>query len=257
MAFIGPTRLSQYFRETGCCGAAGDRHFRSASGAGHARFDEVYGRHGAGVRRQGFSVLLHYYRLRRGFRISCADLIGHHAEADCTRDACAASGLWRNAAGKFCRDYGHGGGERDAARGLLRGEFARGGSGQDGGRGGGDDLRLGIPRDCANDAEFGAERGRNFALRKDGRSTFVGVGDGAYFFRAGRVGCVDGLLVSLRHHVRGVVHSDHHRRRDARGPLYAAGHAGAFVEAVGAHELDAGGIAIERGGGLRVGLLSL
>ena len=49
----------------------------------------------------------------------------------------------------------------------------------------------------------------------------------------------DGLLVSLRHHVRGAVHPDHGRHRHARGALRAAGTDGQGVQAVRQHCLAA------------------
>ena len=47
------------------------------------------------------------------------------------------------------------------------------------------------------------------------------------------------LLVPLRHHVRGAVHPDDHRRRHARRPLHAAGSARPRLRAARPHELDA------------------
>ena len=66
-----------------------------------------------------------------------------------------------------------------------------------------------------------------------------------------------GLLVSLRHHVRGAVHPDHARFRHPRGPIHVAGHAGRSVAQVGPDQLEAGHAGHQRGDRGRLGLFSV
>ena len=99
----------------------------------------------------------------------------------------------------------------------------------------------GFPVTAAEMAALAHRRRRADAVLAHRRRAFAGAGHGAHFRQLGRRPGGDRLLVSLRDHVRGAVHSDDHRRRHARGTLHAAGSAGARLEAAGAHQLDAGG----------------
>ena len=102
--------------------------------------------HRPDLRRQDLPVLLHHHRLRRGLRVSFADLFGHHAQDDRARIARVAGGLRLDAAGKLRRHHGDDRGVRAAARRLLRGELAGGHRGRDAGGGRGHHLRLGLSR---------------------------------------------------------------------------------------------------------------
>ena len=214
------------------------------------------GRHGTDLRGQDISVLLHHDRLRRDLGIPCADFARHHAEDDCAGVACAAGGLRLDAAGKFCRDHGDDRRLRAAAGRLFRRELAGRYCGRDAGCGGGDDQLPGAFPVTAARWRPGARRRREDAVLPDRRRAFARARDGAYFLEQRRRTRDSGLLVSLRHHVRGAVHPDDHRRRDARRAVHAAGPAGECLEAAGTNELDAGRDHDKRGDRARRGAIS-
>ena len=85
----------------------------------------------------------------------------------------------------------------------------------------------GFPVTVADMTTLAQGRRREDAVLPHRRRAFAGAGDGAHFRAARRRAGGDRLLVSLRDHVRGAVHPDDHRCRDARRPLHAAGSAGA------------------------------
>jgi Carbon starvation protein CstA len=83
----------------------------------------------------------------------------------------------------------------------------------------------------------------------------IGGGHGADSARHDRRQRDDGVLVPLRHPVRGAVHPDHHRRRHAGGAVHDPGSGGRGVRAVPPHrELDSER-GLHRAGGGRLGLV--
>ena len=106
---------------------------------------------------------------------------------------------------------------------------------------------------AAADGGAGQGRGRADAVLSHGRRAFARARHGPHLRGERRRPRGDRILVSLRHHVRGAVHSDDHRRRNARRPVHAAGSAAALFGAARTHELDAGSDSDQRRGGRRAG----
>ena len=98
----------------------------------------------------------------------------------------------------------------------------------------------GFPVTAAEMAALAHDVGEQTLFYRTGGAPSLALGMAHIFAQRGRRPGGDRLLVSLRHHVRGAVHPDDHRRRHARGPLHAAGPAGPRVGAAGADQLDAG-----------------
>ena len=85
-------------------------------------------------------------------------------------------------------------------------------------------TRLGIPGDRRRNANAGAGRRRKDAVLPHRRRALARAWAWRRSsFRSGRRSGAAGLLVSLRHHVRGAVHPDDARRRHSRRALHAAG----------------------------------
>ena len=175
------------------------------------------------LRRQDLPVLLHHHRLRRDLRLSLADLVRHDAENDRERMARVAGRLRLDAARKLRGRHGHDRGLGDAAWRLLRSKLAGRHCGRDSRRSGRHHHRLGISGHARGDADAGPQRGRADAVLPHRRRALASAGHGAYFRAQRRRPSANRLLVSLRHHVRSALHSDHHRCRHAGRPLHAAG----------------------------------
>ncbi|MDB5962151.1 MAG: carbon starvation protein [Massilia sp.] len=88
----------------------GGGHPRGGAPPAHAGGHPLHRRQRAGVVGHAVSVSVHHHRLRRGVRLSRPDRLGHHAEDDRKRAACAPDRLWRHADGVFCRHHGACGG---------------------------------------------------------------------------------------------------------------------------------------------------
>ena len=97
----------------------------------------------------------------------------------------------------------------------------------------------GFPVTVQEMAALAQDVGETTLFYRTGGAPSLALGMAHIFARVGRRPGCHRLLVSLRHHVRGAVHPDHHRRRHARGPLHAAGPAGPRLHAAGPHQLDA------------------
>jgi hypothetical protein len=134
---------------------------------------------------------------------------------------------------EFRRLDGYDRGRRAVSGRLLRRELPgrRGGGSAGGGRG--HRQRMGLSGKRRGDDHAGARCRRAQPLLAHRGSALAGAGHGAHLraheWRSGPAR----LLVSLRHHVRGAVHSDDHRRRHARGALPVAGPARPGFEAPG------------------------
>ncbi len=109
---------------------------------------------------------------------------------------------------------------------LLCGQLAARRSGCDARSRGRDDLGLGLSGHHRGYELIGGRCWRTNAVLSHRRRAVARAGHGAHLFHTGGGARIPRLLVSLRDHVRGAVHSDHHRRRHSRGPLHAAGSAG-------------------------------
>ena len=120
MVVAGAARLSQRVHQGGRDLFARGGNLIRAAARRNAAADAIHRRHRAGIRRQDFSVLLHHDCMRRDQRISRADLVGHDAEDDPARRACALHRLRRDAAGIVRRRDGDDRGVRDAAGRLFR-----------------------------------------------------------------------------------------------------------------------------------------
>ena len=176
-------RLPEHLHQAGRGGDAGGGHPAGASHAATARLHALRRRHRADLRGQGVSVRLHHHRVRRGFGISCADLVGHHAQDDRARMERVAGGLRLHVAGRFRRDHGADRRLLAAARRFLRREFAarRGGS-NSGGRGL-DDFELGLSGFSRRHECAGGRRRREDAVLSHRRRAVAGARNGAHFSR--------------------------------------------------------------------------
>ena len=114
----------------------------------------------------------------------------------------------------------------------------------------------GFPVTVADMTTLAQGRRRADAVLPHRRRAVAGARHGAHLRAQRRRPGGDRLLVPLRDHVRGAVHPDDHRRRDARRPLHAAGPAGARRAAARPDELDAGRDRDQRAGGRRAGATS-
>ena len=119
-----------------------------------------------------------------------------------------------------------------AAGRFLRGEFAGGSRRHDAGGGGRRrspvwGFPVTAPR-CSSSPPTSARRRCSIAPAARRRSRSAWRTSFAFVRRRPRAAR---LLVSLRHHVRGAVHPDHHRRRHARRAIHAAGSAAATCRA--------------------------
>ena len=93
-------------------------------------------------------------------------------------------------------------------------------------------IGLGLSGDRGGDGRrWRSNVGEQTLFYRTGGAPSLALGMAHIFAQLGRRPGGARLLVSLRHHVRGAVHPDHHRRRHARGPLHAAGSAGPRVRA--------------------------
>ena len=189
-------------------------------------------------------VRLHHDRLRRHLGLPRAHRLGHDAEDDRQGVGHPADRLRRDADRRARRRRGaH---RRDGAppRRLLRHQRGAGGVRQ---RSASRSVNL-------HGARAGGRRNGDGADRRRG---LAGGRHGADLQRpAGHEG-PDGLLVPLRHHVRGALHPDDHRRRHARGALPRAGVLRPRLQAVRAHRLDAGHDRLDAARRVRVGLFHL
>ena len=165
-------------------------------------------------------------------------------------------GLRLHAARKLRRHHGDDRRLRPAARRLLRREFARRALWAPRPRGGCTTITSwGFPVTVPQMQQLARRGGRDDAVPPYRRRAVAGAGHGAHLRAERRRHGHHRLLVSLRHHVRGAVHPHHHRCRHARGPLHAAGPAGARLEAAGPHQLDARRDSHQRRDRAGVGLL--
>ncbi len=95
---------------------------------------------------------------------------------------------------------------------------------------------LGFPgHGGAHGRDWPSSVGEHTLVRAHRRRGDAGGGHGANLLQ-GRERALARPVVSLRHHVRGVVHPDDARRRHARGALHPAGFAGQRLETAGRHE---------------------
>ena len=114
----------------------------------------------------------------------------------------------------------------------------------------------GFPVTVADMTALAQDVGEQTLFYRTGGAPSLALGMAHIFARSRRRPGADRLLVSLRHHVRGAVHPHDHRCRHARGPVHAAGSAGACAGAAGAHQLDAGRDRRQPGGGAAPGAIS-
>ena len=184
-----------------------------------------------------FPVLLHHHRLRRHLRLPLADLLRHHAEDDRPGDARLAGRLRLDAARKLRRHHGHDRRLRRCSPGVYFAVNSPAGIvGATAAAAVDDHLQLGLSGHRRRDGGSGAAASAKQTLfYRTGGAPSLALGMAHIFARGRRRRCGPRLLVSLRHHVRGAVHPDDHRRRHARGPLHAAGSAGPRLEAARPH----------------------
>ncbi len=94
---------------------------------------------------------------------------------------------------------------------------------------------LGLPPRPRDHAPAGAERGRGDPAQPHRRRALARGGHGPHLQRHDRRRAPPRHLVPLRDHVRGALHPDRARRRDAGGPLHGPGAAGPGLSADRAH----------------------
>ena len=255
VAAAGATRLPEHVCGAGNDLAAGGGDRGVAALVAHAGADAFCRWDGAGVCGNNFSVRVHHHCVRRGQRISRADFERHNSEADPARARDAHGGLRWHGGGIHGGDHGDDCRVGAAAWGVLCGKQSSWNCGAGARHGGCNHHRVGISRHRGGDGFSCACRGRANVVQPDRRRAGVCGGHGAHFFQQpGRTGG-DGALVSLRHHVRSVVHPDDSRCWNARRALHGAGRARTHLEAAGTDELVSVDSVYQRADRGRVGIL--
>ena len=194
---------------------------------------------GPDLRRQNLPVLLHHHRLRRHLRLPRADLVRHHAQDDRQGIARLPVGYGSMLLESFVAIMA-----MVAACVLQPGVYfavnsPAGVVGATPAAAVATISAWGFPVTAAEMAALAQDVGEQTLFYRTGGAPSLALGMAHIFARDRRRPGGDRLLVSLRHHVRGAVHSDHHRRRHARWPLHAAGLAGPCLRTAGPHQLDA------------------
>uniref|UniRef100_A0A0N4ZJH4 Ald_Xan_dh_C2 domain-containing protein n=1 Tax=Parastrongyloides trichosuri TaxID=131310 RepID=A0A0N4ZJH4_PARTI len=204
----------------------GHRHTDRAAARADARHHPLHRRDRAGLLGRPVPLPVHHHRLRGRVGLPRPDLIRHHAQAAGERGPDPADRLWRHAVRELRGDHGADRRHRAGPGRLFRHEQP--GRRHRRQRGFGRRRRgpVGLPHHPGRTGTTGQGRGRALHPVARGRGADPGRRHGPHPVGRHRRQGHDGLLVSLRHSVRGPVHPDHSRRRHPRLPLHDPGSAG-------------------------------